>query len=332
VNNTAVVILNYNGRELLRKFLPSVIRYSGSASIVVVDNYSTDASVELLKNEFPSVSVIVTPSNLGFCGGYNFGLARLKATYFILLNSDVEVTEGWLEPLVEHMNQHPEAGAIQPKILSYTERNRFEYAGAGGGYIDALGYPFCRGRIFDTLEEDRGQYDDTRQVFWASGACMVVRGELYFQLGGLDADFFAHMEEIDLCWRMQRAGYQIVYMGKSRVYHVGGATLSKSNPRKTYLNFRNGLSLLLINLSVSQLVWKLPLRILLDWIAGCMFMLKGSVADAFAVAKAHWHFIGKARRDVRKRRNHGRTPPFYPRSIVLDYFLLGKKRFDRLDF
>ena len=338
LNETAVVILNYNGRELLRKFLPSVIQFSPAAKIIVADNFSSDGSSEVISHEFPSVELIQIPRNLGFCGGYNFALKKVEAQFYVLLNSDVEVTPGWLEPMIRLMKSNPSIASAQPKILSYNRKTAFEYAGSAGGFIDALGYPFCRGRIFNAVEEDKGQYDDTRPVFWSSGACMAIRADAFHIMGGLDDDFFAHMEEIDLCWKLIRAGYAVYCVGESSVYHVGGGTLSKSNPRKTYLNFRNGLSLIFKHLSKKELLWKLPVRIVLDWVAALSFLLAGSGKDAMAVAKAHLHFFKDLPKEYEKRKAlKGHLPNFkttqvYPRSIVMDYFLLGKNDFRKLRF
>ena len=240
MTKTAVVILNYNGEKFLREFLPVVIKLSGNAKIVVADNGSTDLSVELLKQKFPTVELIRLDNNYGFCGGYNRALKQVEAEYYVLLNSDVEVTPEWLEPLVALLDSSSDIAAAQPKVLSYNDKDHFEYAGAAGGFMDSLGYPFCRGRLFDITEKDTGQYNDTREVFWATGACLIIRSAVYHKLGGLDEDFFAHMEEIDLCWKVQRAGHKVYYCGTSHVFHVGGGTLSKSNPRKTYYNLRNG--------------------------------------------------------------------------------------------
>ena len=335
---TAVVILNYNGRELLRKFLPSVIQFSPEAKVIIADNFSSDGSVEVLAREFPGVELIQIPQNLGFCGGYNYALKKVEAQFYVLLNSDVEVTSGWLEPMIGLMKANPAIAAAQPKILSYQNKTHFEYAGAAGGFIDTLGYPFCRGRIFNAMEEDHGQYDDTRPVFWSSGACMAIRADAFHGMGGLDEDFFAHMEEIDLCWKLNRAGYGVYCVGKSWVYHVGGGTLSKSNPKKTYLNFRNGLSLIFKHFSKEELLWKLPVRIVLDWVAALSFLLVGSGKDALAVAKAHLHFFKDLPKDYEKRKAlndllpDNRSAPIYPRSIVMDYFLLGRSNFRKLRF
>ena len=333
----AVIILNYNGQEFLKKFLPSVIEYSDQASIVVADNCSTDDSISLLKNSFSSVEVIEIHENLGFSGGYNYALKQVTADYFVLLNSDVEVTKNWLAPMKSMLESNPQVGAVQPKILSYSNRNTFDYAGAGGGYIDKLGYPFCRGRIFNEIENDNGQYDDEVSVFWSSGACMMIRSKVYAELQGLDEDFFAHMEEIDLCWRILRKGYNIKYTGMSVVYHVGGGTLSSTNPRKTYFNFRNGLSLIVKHLPPTEIFWKLLVRLFLDWIAAIKFLMDGSFLHSGAVFKAHFHWMIQLKRDFHKRSELSKTLPFikepmYNKSIVWDFFVRKKKEFQKLDF
>ncbi len=339
LSHTAVVILNYNGKSWLEKFLPSVIQHSGNARIIVADNRSTDDSISFLKTNFPRVDRIEIHSNLGFCGGYNFALSQINQKYYILLNSDVEVTAGWIEPVIQLLENNPAIAAAQPKILSYSSKDYFEYAGAAGGYIDTLGYPFCRGRIFNEIEKDNGQYNDTRKVFWATGACLFIRNQCYHQMGGLDEDFFAHMEEIDLCWRLQRAGYEIYYQGESTVYHVGGGTLAVSNPRKTYFNFRNGLSLIFKNLPANQLVWKFTLRLILDWIASFKFLLNGSPKDCKAVWKAHLGFFKAIKKERIKRSTSLKIadgnllrPAVYHRLLIIDYFLLGKKTFKDLRF
>ena len=335
MTSVAVVILNFNGGELLRKFLPSIILYSGSARIVVVDNGSMDNSAQIVASEFPSVELIKIGTNLGFSGGYNQALKQIEADYSVLLNSDVEVTKGWLDPLIQVLDEHPEAAAVQPKLLAYHQKNYFEYAGAGGGLIDSLGYPFCRGRLFYKLEEDHGQYDDTCEIFWSSGACMMVRTRLFYELGGLDEDFFAHMEEIDLCWRLQRTGHKIFYVGSSVVYHVGGGTLSAANPHKTYLNFKNGLSLLFKNLPRTELMVKLPIRIVLDWIASLKFTLSGSLKDGQAVIKAHRHFFANWGREKTRRRQtskfgYRKLPNQYRGLVVWDFFIAGKRTYPQL--
>ncbi len=329
---TAIVILNYNGEKFLREFLPSVLQHSADAKIIVADNGSTDLSVEVLRQKFPTVELIQLGNNYGFCGGYNRALKQVNAEYYVLLNSDVEVTAEWLTPIIDLLNNNAGIAAAQPKILAYNEKQKFEYAGAAGGYIDSLGYPFCRGRVFDVTEKDNGQYNDTREVFWATGACLVIRSKVYHELGGLDEDFFAHMEEIDLCWKIQRAGFKVFYCGTSLVYHVGGGTLAKSNPRKTYYNFRNGLSLVYKHWSLGNLLWKFPLRIVLDYAAAMKFLVSGKAGDARAVVRAHYHF-GKKLSKNRKKRNALKKYPFtsrniYSGSILWDHFILGKKRIE----
>lgn len=333
----AVVILNYNGRNFLKQFLPSVIQYSGKAKIIVADNASADDSIQLIESEFATqVEVLKIDYNRGYCGGYNFALNKIEAEYFVLLNSDVEVTPGWIEPVISVLKSDPSIVAAQPKILSFHEKNKFEYAGAAGGFIDLLGYPFCRGRIFSDIEEDHGQYDDARQVFWATGACLFIKAEIFKKSGGLDEDFFAHMEEIDLCWRLNRAGYKIYYQGASKVYHVGGGTLSASNPRKTHLNFRNGLSLLIKHLAPIALVWKLPIRLVLDWFAAGLFLISGKPADAKAVFLAHLDFFKNLKSDLTKRKilmkqvNGFGTQGVYRKLLPLQYFLYKRKTFQEL--
>lgn len=329
---TAVVILNYNGEHLLRKYLPSVLRHSGDAMVVVADNGSTDGSMPMLRREFPEVPLVQLEKNFGFCGGYNRALQHVNARYYVLLNSDVEVTPEWLTPLEELLDNNPAIAAAQPRILSYENKNMFEYAGAGGGFIDTLGYPFCRGRLFDHLEIDSGQYNDTREVFWSSGACMMIRAEAWHQFGGLDEDFFAHMEEIDLCWKIQRAGMKVYYCGTSVVYHLGAGTLGYDNPRKTYLNFRNGLALLVKHLGTAEALFKIPARIALDWLAAFSFLLKGKRGSFFAVFNAHGYLFRQFVSLHRKRRSIRRKHPTYPRRnihpglIVFDYYLRKRNR------
>jgi len=336
MTKVAIVILNFNGKHFLEQFLPSVLSNSEGAKIVVADNGSTDQSAEFVQETFPEIEVIRLSENKGFCGGYNAVLKQVQSTYYVLLNSDVEVTPNWLQPVIHLMDSDPAIAAAQPKILSQRDKNKFEYAGAAGGLIDILGYPFCRGRIFNSLEEDNGQYNDTVPIFWASGACLFMRADRYNEMGGLDEDFFAHMEEIDLCWRLTRAGYTIYYQGQSTVYHVGGGTLSASNPRKTYFNFRNGLSLLVKHQRFSSLIWKFPLRILLDWVAALHFLTTGSGIHAKAVIIAHLSFIKKIRQEIVKRAAVARLvkgfngTTVYRGLIVFDYFLFGKKSIDKL--
>jgi GT2 family glycosyltransferase len=331
VSKLAIVILNYNGRALLEQFLPFVIKYSSNASILVADNGSTDGSLDLLKDYFPSVTTIKLDKNYGFCGGYNRVLKQIDAEYYILLNSDVEVTPGWLDPLVSILDKNPDVAAVQPKILSFHERSRLEYAGAGGGLIDMMGYPYCRGRIFNYTEIDSGQYDDECEIFWATGACLCIRAQVFHQAGGFDDTFFAHMEEIDLCWRIRRMGFRINYSGRSTVFHVGAGTLSRSNPKKTYYNFRNGLTLLLKHLPFIQLVFKLPLRILLDYFAALKFLLEGKPKDAFSVIYAHASVVASLKKTIEIRKQLLLSMPYSlamvtRRLIPFDFYILGRKQ------
>lgn len=301
---TSVVILNWNGAEMLRRFLPSVIAYSQGegVEICVADNASSDNSCEVIEREFPEVRLIRLSENYGFAEGYNRALQQIDAEYVVLLNSDVEVTSGWLEPMTDYLDKHPQVAACQPKLLSFQEKSCFEYAGAAGGFIDKYGYPFCRGRIFDVIESDHGQYDDIIPVFWATGAALLIRLQVYCEVGGLDGRFFAHMEEIDLCWRLRSRGYGIVCLPFSRVYHVGGATLKKENPRKTLLNFRNNLIMLYKNLPENELYRVMRVRLFLDYLAAFVFLLKGDKNNSLAVLRARkeymsMRFLFKAERD-----------------------------------
>lgn len=333
----AVAILNWNGQQLLEKFLPGVVEHSAHlADIVVIDNNSSDHSIEWIRNNFPSVEVIQNDSNGGFAAGYNVGLRRIEADLFVLLNSDVEVTSGWLEPLLSTLNQ-PGVVAAQPKIRSYQLRNQFEYAGAAGGFIDRDGFVFCRGRIFNHFETDNGQYDDTREVFWATGACLAVNAKAFWNVGGLDEDFFAHMEEIDLCWRLKNTGKKVMYCGQSTVYHMGGGTLSKINPRKTYLNFRNNLFLILKNYRTGNVWLKIIWRLKLDGLAGIKFLAEGQFRHFAAVIRAHFSFYRQIPSFVRKRKSLSSTvhkPNFhglYNRSVVWQYFVRKKQNFSDLN-
>lgn len=329
----AVVILNYNGEKLLPQFLPSVLEHTANAEIIVADNASTDQSIPLLRATFPTVRVIPLNKNYGFCGGYNRALNQVEADYFVLLNSDIEVTANWLQPMSALLDNDLSIAAVQPKILSYQNKNKFEYAGAAGGFIDSLGYPFCRGRIFTYVEEDSGQYDDVREIFWATGACMMIRSEVYRRLGGFDEDFFAHMEEIDLCWKINRTKDKVYYCGKSKIYHLGAGTLGYDNPRKTYLNFRNGLFLISKHLNNSELVLKLPLRIGLDWLAALMFLLKGQPKNCWSILKAHIDFVKALKATLTKRNLIRRKYPNYFTKnilkglIIIRYYILSKKSF-----
>ena len=321
----AVVILNYNGRHFLEKFLQSVIERSPGASIVVADNKSTDDSIGFLKAKFPTVELITLKKNYGYAGGYNQALTKVKAQYYVLLNSDVEVSHGWLDPLTQFMDANEAYASCQPKIKGYEYRDKFEYAGACGGFIDMLGYPYCRGRIFDYTEADDGQYDDQIDIFWSSGACMMIRSDDFHAVGAFDDSFFAHMEEIDLCWRLQSSGKKIRVIPESVVYHVGGGTLSYQSPFKTYLNFRNGLKLLIKNLPTRRLLLKLPIRVVLDWLAALVFLLQGNWQHSKSVIMAHAYFL---KHGAGNHSNHVRSTIRNSRMIVLDYFLRRKKTFN----
>lgn len=324
----AVIILNWNGEALLQEFLPKVIATTNEklADIIVADNGSTDNSVKLIESEFPNVKLLKFTENYGFAEGYNQAIAQTRYKYTILLNSDAASKEGWIEPIYEYMEAHPQTGACQPKLLSYTTPDEFEYAGASGGFIDKNGYPYCRGRLFSTVEKDKGQYDDICSIFWATGAALAVRSDLYLKVGGLDKLFFAHMEEIDLCWRILLAGYDIKVIPQSIVYHLGGGSLPASNPRKTYLNFRNNLLLLHKNLPDSTRSRKLFVRRLYDTIAWAKFVATLDFKNANAILKAHNDF-----RQMRKQYNNHPNVDLLDsrndthRNIILDYYLRGKK-------
>jgi len=288
---TAVIILNWNGKAWLEKFLPTLQEYSQEATIFVADNASTDDSVDYVKINFPTVKTIINASNGGYAKGYNDVLKHIDSEYFVLINSDIEVTAGWLSPIIALMDNDKQIAACQPKILDYNNKNNFEYAGASGGFIDNLGYPFCRGRIFDSVEEDKGQYNDAIEVFWATGACLFVRAVHYNEVGGLDEDFFAHQEEIDMCWRLKNKRYKIMVEPKSVVYHVGGGTLNAGSPFKTHLNFRNNLFMLFKNLPTSSLFTIIPMRLVLDGVAALTFLNKEKgLEHVLAIAKAHFSF------------------------------------------
>ncbi|MBS1751615.1 MAG: glycosyltransferase family 2 protein [Bacteroidetes bacterium] len=328
----AVVILNWNGRKFLEQFLPSVLdSVYPSLQIVVADNGSTDDSIDWLGKNYPTVRLLCNPVNEGFAKGYNTALAQVQAAYYVLLNSDVQVTPGWIEPIIRLMENQPMIAACQPKILSFHQPRFFEYAGGSGGWIDAYGYPFCRGRIFDNCEKDEGQYDDPCPVFWASGCAMFVKASVYHEMNGLDDSFFAHQEEVDLCWRMQLAGYQVYVCPESVVYHVGGGSLPQGNPKKVYLNYRNSLMMLYKNLSVAEKIWKLPLRMTLDGVSGLKELFAGNPANMAAIIKAHcffykWIFSGKDRLFFpakKPAKPHG----VYKGSIVWQYFVKKKVKF-----
>jgi len=288
---TAIVILNWNGKNFLKMFLPSVLLHSQAyAEVIVADNASTDGSVDFLKEAFPQVRIIQNNQNGGFAQGYNDALKQVEAEYFILLNSDIEITENWIQPVIALMDSDPQIAACQPVIRSYHHREKFEYAGAAGGFIDAYGYPFCRGRIFQYLEEDHGQYDNPVEVFWATGACMFVRADVFEKFGGFDVDFFAHMEEIDFCWRVKHEGYKIMVCPQSKVFHIGGGTLPKQSSFKTYLNMRNNISMLYKNLPSERLLPVFAARLILDGVAAFKFLVDGGFDDFWAVVRAHMSF------------------------------------------
>ena len=335
MNQIVIVILNWNGSDFLSKFLPSVLKYSGDARIVVADNASTDGSVSFLKENYPNVELVINDSNGGFAKGYNDALKKVDSPYYLLLNSDVEVTEGWLVPLLAAMKDDKVAGC-QPKVLSYNDKNRFEHAGACGGFLDHNYYPFCRGRIFQTTEKDTQQYDHETEVFWTSGACMLIRSEVFHQVGGFDEDFFAHMEEIDLCWRIKRLGHGFKIIPSSRVYHVGGGTLSYFSPKKTYLNFRNNLFMITKN-HEGMLFFKLISRGILDGMAAVMFLLTGKPQHFMAVFNAHLSFYGKIntmlkhRKKLKASSSHFNETGLYHGSILWAKYFKKIKEFNKLN-
>lgn len=352
MKSVAIVILNYNTRHFLEEFLPSVMSTDyANFKVVVADNASTDDSVQFVKNNYPSCELIIFGKNHGFTGGYNLALQQIDADYYVLLNSDVKVQPGWLTPLVERAESDIAIAAVQPKIMNYNKPGEFEYAGAAGGFIDKYGYPFCKGRIFDSTETDNGQYDTASPIFWATGAAMLVKRNVFHGTGGLDTDFFAHMEEIDLCWRMQNCGYQVWSEPKSRVWHVGGGTLQKENPKKTYLNYRNGLVLLYKNLPENKLFSIILMRLLLDHISAYRALFKGKFGEFAAIAKAHRHFLMNFKTWKQKRNKNGGYTELahghvqmshggsfdayyhsgvYRKSIVWQYFIKGKKQYTQL--
>jgi len=335
---TAVVILNWNGTDLMRRFLPSVVRHTPTGRIIVADNGSTDDSLAMLREEFPEVQIIALPRNYGFAEGYNRALEQVKADYLLLLNSDVEVTPGWLIPLEAWMDTHPECAACQPKLLALHTPDHFEYAGACGGFLDRYGYPFCRGRLFGTVERDRGQYNTPRNVLWATGAALMIRQQDWLLSGGFDAGFFAHMEEIDLCWRLRTRGRTIACVPESVVYHKGGATLDASDPRKTYLNFRNNLLMLYKNLPTGSLDTVMRCRALLDALAALAHLVGGRPRHARAVLQARRDFrrlksqYATLRQENLRRRTLAVLPEVYPRLLLVQYHLLRRHTFDRLKF
>jgi len=336
----AIVILNWNGEKLFPKFLPSVIQYSKdeNTEIIVADNKSTDDSVNYLKKNFPEVKLIELKENYGFAKGYNEALKRVDAEYFVLLNSDVEVTENWLLPCIRQFEADEKLAAIQPKILSFEQKSLFEYAGAGGGFIDKFGYPFCRGRILNRIEEDLAQYNQSSPIFWASGACMFIKAGLFNSAGGFDADFWAHMEEIDLCWRLKNMGFNVLYYPKSVVYHLGGGTLSYGSPKKIYLNFRNNLFMLFKNLPKNQFKRIFLIRMILDGVAAVKFIIGLNFREFWAVVKAHASFYRNLKKLIAKRKEAQKHvivkehQEVYPKSIMWKFFIERKRKFSDLNF
>lgn len=335
LSGIAVVILNWNGRKLLEDFLPAVVRHSGNAVVYLADNASTDDSVSFVSTNFPTVKIIVNKVNGGYAKGYNDALKSVKEPYYLLLNSDIEVTENWLPPLLEAIQQD-NIGAVQPKIKAFSEKESFEYAGAAGGFIDKDFYPFCRGRIFENVEKDSGQYDYPAEVFWTSGACMLIRRSLFLETGGLDEDFFAHMEEIDLCWRIKKRRYSMQIIPQSVVYHVGGGTLNYASPRKTFLNFRNSLLMITKNYN-GWLTGKIIHRLFLDGIAGIVFLLKGSPQSTWAIIRAHFSYYRLLGKTLRKR-EQGQFMKFkeidgvYKGSILWAVHIHGIRKFSDLNY
>ena len=330
----AVVILNWNGKSFLEKFLPALVSHTPSwAEIVVADNASCDDSIAFMRSHYPNLRIILNEQNYGFAKGYNQALQQIDAQYYCLLNSDVEVCPQWLEPIVEYLDSQPEVAVCQPKLLSFADKNYFEYAGAAGGFVDKYGYPFCQGRLFDCVEKDEEKYNQIKEIFWATGACLFIRSEVYHQLGGLDDDFFAHMEEIDLCWRTKNAGHKVMYVPRSVVYHVGGGTLPKNSPRKTYLNFRNNLILLYKNLPKRRILQVFSVRLVLDFVAAVRFLFDSGWGDFAAVFKAYFSFYGSLRRNGKKRNKSARrkVSQIYNKSIVFDYYIRKKKFFSDLN-
>lgn len=333
----AVVIIHWNRRNLLEQFLPSVCASTyPNLEIVVADNHSTDDSVAWVKQHYPQVTIVQNDDNYGYAGGYNKSLKHVQADYYVLLNNDIEVPQRWIEPVIEVMEKQPHVGACQPKMKDYYNRNSFEYAGACGGYMDRLGYVFCRGRLFEVLEEDRGQYDSEADIFWATGACLFIRSEVFHMAGGFDEHFFAHMEEVDLCWRVQLLGYKLRVVPSSEVYHVGGGTLNKMSPQKTYLNFRNNLIMLTKNLPWPTLLWLIPLRATLDLVSSIFFLLNGFPKYSGAVHRAHANYFFKFRKWWKLREKV--APIFknesfsgvYNGSVVAEHFIAKRQYFSEL--
>lgn len=337
--DTAVVILSYNGKKWHELFLPLIVAESVSGyDVILVDNASTDDTLAYVQENFPEVKTLQIAVNRGFANGYYEALKQIQAKYYILLSADFEVTHQWFPPLLNAMQHYEGLAACQPKVRYWRDKEMFEYAGAAGGFMDNLGYLFCRGRIFNDLEKDNGQYNDDIEVFWASGGCFMVRADLYHKMGGLDPDMYAHMEEVDLCWRLKNAGYKIGYIGQSTVYHVGGSVISYGSPQKLYYNFRNSLVLLLKNERAARLLWLFPLRLILDGVAGMQMLLGGKFTEIATIIKAHFHFYAhfgkwyKKRKKAQQLVTHRNKKGVYPKSIVWGYFALRKKTFLKLNW
>lgn len=335
--SVAIVILNYNGIHLLKKYLPIVTSHHPQKDIYIIDNASDDDSIEWIRTHYPDVHIIQNAENFGFAKGYNAGLTHIQADYYVLMNNDIRTTENWLSPIIEWMEKHQDVAVCMPKLLDDKHPDMFEYAGACGGYVDILGYPLCKGRIFLSIEKDEKQYDEISEVFWATGACMVVKAHIFWQVGGFDEDFFAHMEEIDLCWRMKNIGYKIYVYPHTYVYHLGGGTLHKASPHKTYLNFRNSLLTLIKNHPYPKLYLKIFLRLILDGIAGIKFLAEGHGKHTLAVIQAHGYIYKNFFKFLNKRKMYERThsvkytfAPIIQKSIVIQHYLLGKNKFTQL--
>lgn len=335
----AIVLLSYNSLSLVKKFLPLIQKHSPDSpdyQIVLVDNASEDDTYSYVSEHFPDVGLIQLKVNKGFTNGYVESLAQIEAEYYVLISSDIEVSPNWCEPVINYMDQHPEVAICGPKIMSFDRKDEFEYAGAAGGFIDHLGYPFCRGRMFTEVEKDQGQYDNIQEVFWASGACMFIRAELYHKAGGLDNDFYAHMEEIDLCWRIKQMGYKVMFYPDAKVYHMGGFIIQYGSPAKVFRNHRNNLIMLLKNLPPYQALWKIPLRYLLDLAALFKMYAAGEFKASVGINQAHWQFVRhlgkwlKKRKAVRKLVQNPNHFGIYPKAVIVDYFLKGKKKFSDL--
>ena len=325
----AIVILNWNGEKLLEQFLPSIVNFSSElATIYVADNASTDHSIKFVKEQFPLVQIIENATNGGYAKGYNDALNSIEADIYCLINSDVEVTENWIPPILEVFKDEDNTAIIQPKLLDFKDKNKFEYAGAAGGFVDLYGYPYCRGRVFNHLEEDTNQYNDVTEIFWASGACFFIRAKVYHQLSGFDEDYFAHQEEVDLCWRAQNEGFQVKYVGTSTVYHVGGATLQETNPHKTFLNFRNSLLNVIKNVPKQWFLFVVFTRFILDGIAGVKFLVELRPIHTFAILKAHLSVYKNFYKFLQKRKKLQKKYVYNPHtSVVWQYFILKRRYF-----